>query len=1211
MRKFSKILTVLLTLALLCGVILSVVTSAAEGESREALNVTKSSKNLYTDFESTDNNGNHYIRFFAGESSSSTSNSFQADYPTVSGNTYARYSSKGNNTLATAEVTAAANIMPDYKINNSSKIVYNMGAYDYAVLDFEIASDKYTFTFTADVSTSYTQGDGDPTVTNATGVTVYKTVETRAEFESYLNGTKQIPQEVVEWTASSVNHKKVYTYTNVKVNDDLKLAYDGDADTYIFPEFRTYRFASSAEGDKGNTGNFRLRTRYDSSAKKWYADTASGARVYLSDEAGVFNHVSYVFETVRTASASATSGYHINNSKVHVFVNGTHVSSNPLFTNQNANETYTIYRLRTNITAAAQNRDGFSICFDNVALNLYGYRGMDYSTKQYEQTGRVYNSDGYGIDEYIDNGDYNKNVDTGAAAKPLWSCEDVLLNKKLVNFDFIDLGGNKIHTEKLLPGLKLDTSAVPDVAVENLFDRATGEVKNVSAWEVNGAQANGFTVPGNVVADSDGKKMLEVTSAVETVATIDTYAVSVVENGVTKLHGTVGDYPKFNDSDFLQKFYDSGNQIPPANVMTDTAATAFKNAIANAPTGATVTLHYPQNFGLDVGTVSFYNVGVQGTLNFDLNGRILVQSYGATNSTNANRYMFMLGGNYKTLNIYSSVPGGKIYQSIYAGGSETKIQARGIVYAGGTKATVNFGDIYNGETKIIDCADDFYIAGGTLVEFKEDYFMYANVNGGTYYQGLRSSEAMFTFTKTQYGATVNINGAKFINTNDQYSIFYDHATNNVKSIVTAKNSEFYCTNDAGTGAYELYGTMREGSTASFENCKIIAKMAVSKSGTITIGEGCEIAGTGWEGATFVIDPIEKTGLSTTVSYPKLYMAASAGSVQQQGAGSSMWFIKPAIWQELSSGWNKDVEWTKETYYSTKLSDIVTDGMGADMSLSTDMALNIYLPQADNIVFTGVTIDGEAIDTRVETVKGDEYYVFSWNSAASNFNSNVATVSFEATYPSKTFNGSADITLDVVRYASLAIAQYGHDTKEADLVTEMMNYKEAVATYLGGYSRNEATDAFYALHDENCTCGVEEIEYSASEVANMGGLAAQGIDAATYSLDEVGEFSMILESANKDLTVEVSYTIGNVKGTIEVCTIVAEYNEDLGAYVVENIPAAYIDNVMTITVNGATGTYCLAAYINSDSVSAEAKVLAEALYKYAMAAESYKHVPAAQ
>ena len=337
MRKISKILTVLLTLALLCGVILSVVASAAEGESREALNVTKSNNNLYTDFEST-NNGTHYIRFFPGEYSSSTSNSFQADYPTVSGNTYARYSSKGNNTLATSETMAVANIMPDYKINSSSRIVYNMGAYDYAVLDFEIASDKYTFTFKADVETSYTQGDGAPTVTNATGVTVYKTVDTRAEFESYLNGTKQIPQEVVEWTVSSVNHKKVYTYTNVTVNDDLKLAYDEGA--YIYPEVRTYRFASSAEGDKTtNNGPYCLRTRYDSSAKKWYADTSGGARVYLSDEAGVFNHVSYVFETVRTASASASSGYHINNSKVHVFVNGTHVSSNILFNNQNANET--------------------------------------------------------------------------------------------------------------------------------------------------------------------------------------------------------------------------------------------------------------------------------------------------------------------------------------------------------------------------------------------------------------------------------------------------------------------------------------------------------------------------------------------------------------------------------------------------------------------------------------------------------------------------------------------------------------------------------------------------------------------------------------------------------------------------------------------------------------------------------------------------------
>ena len=53
MRKFSKILTVLLTLALLCGTVLSVVSYAEEEPaSREALNVSGASNNRYTDFES-------------------------------------------------------------------------------------------------------------------------------------------------------------------------------------------------------------------------------------------------------------------------------------------------------------------------------------------------------------------------------------------------------------------------------------------------------------------------------------------------------------------------------------------------------------------------------------------------------------------------------------------------------------------------------------------------------------------------------------------------------------------------------------------------------------------------------------------------------------------------------------------------------------------------------------------------------------------------------------------------------------------------------------------------------------------------------------------------------------------------------------------------------------------------------------------------------
>ena len=273
-----------------------------------------------------------------------------------------------------------------------------------------------------------------------------------------------------------------------------------------------------------------------------------------------------------------------------------------------------------------------------------------------------------------------------------------------------------------------------------------------------------------------------------------------------------------------------------------------------------------------------------------------------------------------------------------------------------------------------------------------------------------------------------------------------------------------------------------------------------------------------------------------------------------------------------------------------------------------MALNIYLPKVDGIELTDVTVGEDVVEftTTTITVGGEaiECYVFSWDSAAASFDAAVATVSFEVTnfdYYFFSEETSANITLDVVRYATIVAEGFDCGSEEANLVYEMMNYKEAVATILNAeYARNEATEAFYALHVD-CACGVD-INISEEEVADTSALADKGITGVTFDISEVGVISMYLASENAALEVAVTYFDG-----LQIQNVEVEYNEDAAAYVAKNIPAAYIDNIMTITVDGATGTYCLAAYINSELVPAEAKVVATALYEYAMAAEAYKHV----
>ena len=62
----------------------------------------------------------------------------------------------------------------------------------------------------------------------------------------------------------------------------------------------------------------------------------------------------------------------------------------------------------------------------------------------------------------------------------------------------------------------------------------------------------------------------------------------------------------------------------------------------------------------------------------------------------------------------------------------------------------------------------------------------------------------------------------------------------------------------------------------------------------------------------------------------------------------------------------------------------------------------------------------------------------------------------------------------------------------------------------------------------------------------------------------------------------------------------------GYYAVTNISAAYIDNVMTISVGAHNGTYSLAKYI-SNCTDSRAEEVALAILTYSRAAENYKNI----
>ena len=377
MKKFSKIMTVVLTVVLLCGTMLSVVAQAAPGESREVLNITGASYNKYTDFESTKADGTHYLTpyFVWGNAGSMSSAVVEGS----NGNHYARYLGSVDGT-GTKECWI---VLSDYGDGNL-RAGTSIGANDYVTIDFEIGTDKY----------SYQDGSG-----------VWHTVDT-------LN---DIPADKRPAEDEAYRNLAFYNGTNIGING------------------RGYKtLGSGSAAEVWNAMPFFIVQ--DSVSGKWYASgdkTYSANDVELSNKIGEFDHITFVFKTLRNASNISATGYSMKGTAVYVFTNGDFLTSSSI--NTDNIEAVAPYNLRIML---AQN-DRASTCFDNVALNHYGTRAITKDSEgnfAYSNLDPVYVSEGYGIDDYINSGDYT--------SKPLYSCEDIVYSGNYISPNgYISLDG--------------------------------------------------------------------------------------------------------------------------------------------------------------------------------------------------------------------------------------------------------------------------------------------------------------------------------------------------------------------------------------------------------------------------------------------------------------------------------------------------------------------------------------------------------------------------------------------------------------------------------------------------------------------------------------------------------------------------------------------------------------------------------------------------
>ena len=155
----------------------------------------------------------------------------------------------------------------------------------------------------------------------------------------------------------------------------------------------------------------------------------------------------------------------------------------------------------------------------------------------------------------------------------------------------------------------------------------------------------------------------------------------------------------------------------------------------------------------------------------------------------------------------------------------------------------------------------------------------------------------------------------------------------------------------------------------------------------------------------------------------------------------------------------------------------------------------------------------------------------------------------------------------------------------------------------------ATIVDFNVYGKSIIGGFDTLEGYLADGSHQGaaiGRVANRVAGATFTMDNVGVISLVFTAERTDLVITVKYS--DLRRTY---TLTAVYNEDAKCYITPGIPAAYIDNLMTITVGDAVGTYSLAAYIEDKCSDEEANALyikvAKALGEYAAAAEAYKYI----
>ena len=709
------------------------------------------------------------------------------------------------------------------------------------------------------------------------------------------------------------------------------------------------------------------------------------------------------------------------------------------------------------------------------------------------------------------------------------------------------------------------------------------------------------------------------------------------------------------------------------------------------------------------------NVKAKATVNVDLNGNTLIQNEGT---------MFVVN-DAATLNIVSSTEGAELAQisdgetSLIAGADDAKsyninIDGKNLAVYAGTLI-----DIKGGEFVPKEAGDEVDTSDPALSSATDEVPVVINITGGSYYALMPLSDAMFAIRTTE--VELNIADATFINMcdgaifsadTDKNEYFADAAVtvtgtkliaygHNLAAVfnVWTKDCEATVTDSEIVG--NVLRSVPAGSISLGADTRIqlgtnaIKYTEVALRDELTIAENCiPVRANLYEEITLSI-PADIVGEGDALAYGKkegykleVYYGIVLVDETDAAAGDNIvtvtwldpygdvyavedWFkgslavgydtTEFGVLTDTKNGWYTIgyASWEDESAKDLKYGDysliedvtfrpvkglVASVGVKVNMSLLTKFEANLYIPLAtpENVQILGLFThydaaygvnDGYSVDedeleeAYIDGMPYDKHSFFFDNSDIDKTVTRYLVIEVDGEVMVQ------KITVDLLGYAEAVMEQYGCSSEEAVLAYNLINYANEAYEFKTGVEYEAAAEFLLLLdHDiETCECYLG-YDYDLEEVS-LDYKEGLGENVYGVSYDLSGEMPAFIVYAKTDAKTGASL-ISKVKVQFyginsSVDDMMYEYNLTLvrgkdvvidgatyATFTFKSMPLYNAAEVMSITVTNAadgseaSGTYSLATYIDhficypADDSGLD---VAQALYSFAKVANEYKNL----